>query len=69
VRLHDLRHFHASALLEAGVPVTVVSRRLGHASASMTLDVYGHVLPAADADAADALETMMADGSRSDQPD
>jgi integrase len=62
IRLHDLRHFHASALLEAGVPVTVVSRRLGHASATMTLDVYGHVLPAADADAANTLEAMMADG-------
>lgn len=68
VRMHDLRHFHASALLEAGVPVTVVSRRLGHASATMTLDVYGHVLPAADADAAEQLETMLSGESRSEEP-
>ena len=68
VRLHDVRHFHATALLEAGVPVTVVSRRLGHSSAIMTLDVYGHVLPAADADAAERLETLLADASSSDSP-
>jgi integrase len=45
VRLYDLRHTMATALLLRGVPVNAVSARLGHASASMTLDVYGHVLP------------------------
>jgi integrase len=45
LRFHDLRHTHASQLLEAGVPVKVVSERLGHASASITLDSYSHVLP------------------------
>jgi len=53
VRLHDLRHTHATLLLQAGVPVKVVSERLGHAQISLTLDIYAHVLPAMDADAAD----------------
>lgn len=42
VPLYGLRHWHASSLLRAGVPVPEVARRLGHASAKMTLDVYGH---------------------------
>lgn len=44
IRLHDLRHLHASLLLKAGVPVHVVARRLGHADPSITLRVYAHVL-------------------------
>lgn len=53
IRLHDLRHTHATLLLQAGVPVKVVSERLGHATISLTLDIYAHVLPAMDADAAE----------------
>jgi integrase len=45
IRFHDLRHTHASLLLARGTPVLDVSRRIGHASAAMTLDVYGHVVP------------------------
>ncbi len=45
VRLHDLRHFHATALLKAGVHPKVVQERLGHATISVTLDTYSHVLP------------------------
>ena len=44
-RLHDLRHSHATILLQAGEPVHVVSQRLGHASVVVTLTVYAHVLP------------------------
>jgi integrase len=44
-RLHDLRHGHATVLLQAGEPVHVVSQRLGHASVVVTLTVYAHVLP------------------------
>ncbi len=40
VRLHDLRHCHATLLLAAGIPVKVVSERLGHASATVTLGTY-----------------------------
>jgi integrase len=45
LRLYDLRHTCCSLALQAGIPVRVVAERLGHASAAMTLDVYGHVLP------------------------
>ncbi|MGH9011199.1 MAG: tyrosine-type recombinase/integrase, partial [Acidimicrobiia bacterium] len=45
IRLHDVRHTHASLLIAAGVPVKVVSERLGHASPSFTIETYQHVLP------------------------
>src|SRR6185295_2388547 len=44
VRLHDLRHAAVSNLLAAGVPVNDVAAHVGHASAKMTLDVYGHAI-------------------------
>jgi len=59
ISFHALRHCHASLLLAAGVPVLTVSRRLGHAKASQTLDIYAHLLPGADADAARAIEGML----------
>ncbi|GAB3307607.1 hypothetical protein GCM10027451_15770 [Geodermatophilus aquaeductus] len=45
IRLNDLRHTHATLLLAAGGPVRVVSERLGHANATITLTVYQHVHP------------------------
>jgi integrase len=45
IRLHDLRHTHATVLLLAREPVHVVSQRLGHASPMVTLTVYAHVMP------------------------
>ena len=51
-----MRHTHASALIRAGVDVLTVSRRLGHSSTSMTLDVYGHLMEGADAAAVKAIE-------------
>jgi len=53
IRLHDLRHTHATLLLAKGVPVKVVSERLGHASPTITLQVYAHVMPGNQRDAAD----------------
>jgi integrase len=44
IRLHDLRHSHASYLISKGCDVVSVSRRLGHGRASITLDVYAHVV-------------------------
>ena len=56
IRLHDFtRHTAASLLLAAGVNVKAVSERLGHASAQMTLDVYSHVTPGIQEDAAERL--------------
>jgi integrase len=45
IGVHDLRHTHATWLLLDGVPVTLVSKRLGHAKVSITLDTYSHLLP------------------------
>jgi integrase len=59
VRFHDLRHTHASQLLKAGVPVKVVSERLGHATASITLDVYSHVLPGMQAEAVAKIDAAL----------
>ena len=53
IRLHDLRHTHATLLLAAGEPVKVVSERLGHARATITLTVYQHVHPGMGRQAAD----------------
>jgi integrase len=52
IRLHDLRHTHASLLLVAGVSPKVVSERLGHSSVAFTLDTYAHVMPGMQPDAA-----------------
>jgi len=45
IRLHDLRHSHATILLRDRENVKVVSERLGHASVTVTLTTYSHVLP------------------------
>jgi len=45
LRLHDLRHTHATLMLKQGVNPKIVSERLGHASVTITLDTYSHVLP------------------------
>ncbi len=59
IRFHDVRHTHATLLLKAGVPIKVVSERLGHATASFTLDVYGWVLPGMQAEAAAVFSRLM----------
>ena len=52
IRLHDLRHTHATLTLQAGVHPKVVSERLGHATVSITLDTYSHAIPAMQEEAA-----------------
>jgi integrase len=59
VKFHALRHTHASTLIRAGVDVLTISRRLGHSTASMTLDVYGHLMEGSDAAAALAIEGVL----------
>ena len=59
ITFHDLRHSHATHLLAAGVNVKVVSERLGHASVAFTLDVYSHVMPGQQADAAAAVAALV----------
>jgi integrase len=60
IRFHDLRHTHATILLKAGVPVKVVSERLGHANAAFTITVYQHVMPGMQADAATLFSDLIA---------
>ena len=60
IRLHDLRHTHATALLSAGVNPKVVSERLGHSDVSTTLRTYTHVLPGMQAEAAAAFAALLA---------
>jgi integrase len=64
IRFHDLRHTHASLLLAAGVPVKVVSERLGHSTVAFTMDVYQHVLPGQQREAVQALADAVPGGSR-----
>jgi integrase len=59
IRLHDLRHTHATLLLADGLPVKVVSERLGHASATITLTVYQHVHPGMGRQAADRFGALL----------
>jgi integrase len=59
VRLHDLRHFAATRLLAAGVPVRTVSGRLGHSNAATTLGVYAHFVEESDREAAEKLGALL----------
>ena len=61
IRLHDLRHSNATALIEKGINATVVQKRLGHADVSTTLSFYTHVLPSMDQDAASKLDDILFD--------
>ena len=65
VRLHDLRHLHATTLLLAGVPVHVVAARLGYADPSVTLRVYAHVIRDQVAAAADVFARSIEGGGTS----
>ena len=56
VRFHDLRHAHATLLLMAGTHPKVVSERLGHASIATTFDIYSHVIPTMQSEAAAAFD-------------
>ena len=67
VRVHDLRHMHASYLLDAGVPLHTVSRRLGHERASTTSDIYGHAIDARDQGAADLFGAMLSPRSAGEE--
>ena len=59
IRLHDLRHTYATLALASGVNPRIVSGRLGHSSVAFTLDVYSHVLPQQDRQAAEAIAALL----------
>ena len=59
IRLHDLRHFHASGLIAAGCDVVTVQRSLGHAKATTTLNTYAHLWPTAENRTRTAAQSIM----------
>ena len=59
IRLYDLRHSCATILLQAGMNPKIVSERLGHASITLTLDTYSHVLPDMQESAAERMEQVI----------
>ncbi|MCM3510098.1 tyrosine-type recombinase/integrase [Rothia sp. P100] len=60
IPFHNLRHTHATHLLQVGLPAKVVQERLGHKTISITFDVYSHVLPSMQQDTVSRLGAMHA---------
>jgi site-specific recombinase XerD len=63
IRLHDLRHTHATLALQAGIHPKVVSERLGHATIAITLDTYSHAIPAMQEEAAALIAGLVFAGT------
>jgi integrase len=59
IRLHDLRHTHATLALRAGVHPKVVSERLGHATVTITLDLYSHAVETLQQEAAARVSALV----------
>src|SRR5262249_15861847 len=64
VRFHDLRHSHATQLLQAGVHPKVAQERLGHSTITTTLDLYSHVTDTMQEDAAQRLDRVLGSAIR-----
>ena len=60
IRVHGLRHTHASRLVAAGTPIKVVSERLGHANPGFPMATYQHVMAGMGAEAADRFSQLLA---------
>jgi integrase len=67
IRFHDLRHTHATLLLKAGVPLKVVSERLGHSTPAFTMAVYQHVPPGMQRAAADLFAQLITGDEAGDE--
>ena len=59
IRLHDLRHTHATLALAAGIHPKVMSERLGHSTVAFTMDVYSHAIPSMEAEAAETIASLV----------
>lgn len=66
IRLHDVRHTHATIALRAGVPVKVISERLGHEDPAFTMKQYAHVIPGMQAEAALLIAELVAGSGSTD---
>lgn len=69
IAIHDLRHTHATHLLQQGINVKVVAERLGHADPGITLRVYAHVLQSMQAEAADRTNDLLEQAINGTEPD
>jgi integrase len=58
LRVYDLRHTYASLLISQGVHVKAIAERMGHSSVTVTMEVYGHLLPSIEEHANQALERL-----------
>ena len=56
IRFHDLRHTYASLMIASRADIKFIQSQLGHSSAMITLDTYGHLMPGAATDAGDRLD-------------
>ncbi|WP_257535758.1 tyrosine-type recombinase/integrase [Mesobacillus foraminis] len=59
MRFHDLRHTHATMLLASGIQGKVISEWLGHSNIKTTLDIYSHVLPNMQEEAAHQIDALL----------
>jgi integrase len=66
IRLHDLRHSHAALLIDMGVPILLISERLGHEDVETTLRTYGHLYPNKHDDTVARLDEMIQEKKKSD---
>ena len=65
IRVHDLRHSYVSVLINAGVPITTISKLVGHTSVEVTWKVYSHLYPDTLSDAIDVFDQMMVSNKKS----
>ena len=61
IRIHDFRHSHVSLLLSQGVPITVISQRLGHSDIATTLNIYSHLIPSDEDKAINIINEIKSD--------
>jgi integrase len=59
IRFHDLRHAAATLMLQQGIHPKVVQERLGHSEIGITLNIYSHVLPSMQEDAAERMDSLL----------
>ena len=64
IRFHDLRHSHVTMLIEAKVPIKVISERVGHSNVNTTLNIYSHALKEMDQEASDKISNTLFNDSR-----
>ena len=65
LRLHAARHTYASFMIGAGVNAKALAQYMGHSSIKLTFDLYGHLMPGSEREAAALLDAFL-EGSRSD---